>query len=325
MAFLADLAEIREKANNWQATLVSAAIPGSQLAAAATSDVGNATSLLKEPANKSSPTVAEDIAVADAAVAAIVHDTASTIGGQVGLQQSALQPCSPNHVRCPAPVCGIWVISDRQSATDFEKMWVEMGYPSFIRLCVTRLMSSLLISDDGEGITFQPNGKLLDQTMPNYSCEIPRMVIRRPGTAITDRGLRFELVACDCGATCIGKLGCRFTDRHNTLVHADGRCISEHLCYDPKCFFSAEGTSTQSMSSVGIKSWVDHLYDVDETGLPKQMAHGHWDRRVLEVKASVDDDGVSSLSTSVKVYEYDKATASWSRLRTSANFSYILS
>ena len=65
-----------------------------------------------------------------------------------------------------------------------------------------------------------------------------------------------------------------------------------------------------------MQRWLEHLKDVDESGLPREMVRGHWDRAEMRSRL-IQRGGVACLDWEIHIYEFDAATNYWTRLRCS--------
>ena len=65
-----------------------------------------------------------------------------------------------------------------------------------------------------------------------------------------------------------------------------------------------------------MQRWLEHLKDVDESGLPREMVRGHWDRAEMRSRL-IQRGGVACLDWEIHIYEFDAATSYWTRLRCS--------
>jgi hypothetical protein len=122
----------------------------------------------------------------------------------------------------------------------------------------------------------------------------------------------------------VAKLSYRFVNMHASIVSSDdGSFVTDMIHYNPRQFFAA-GTSMQQVFDFDeMRGWLEHLSDVDSSGLPKAMVRAHWDRRLLKATHARRGD-VAYLDWELAVYEYDSASRDWSSLRSTCRVSYCL-
>jgi hypothetical protein len=172
--------------------------------------------------------------------------------------------------------------------------------------------ASVVISSCGTflGHTLRPS--LLNKRLPPmaYSCCLPDH--SQP---------KYRLVDRPPANSCVSKLCFRFVNTHTTIAHQDGSIFTEMLSYDPRHFFRSMSIA-KVLDAEEMERWYTALHDTDpQTGLPKALEKEHYNRQQLRA-TQVERNGCTYLDWELHVFEYDSATADWSRLRCTTTVSY---
>ena len=218
-----------------------------------------------------------------------------------------------------------WEIFDKKAFDSYSLFFTRCGYPWFLRQFLVRAMSVIYVRhiDAGQG----PNqlvvgmcGRFHGVDIENLIKKMPPMVFTLPHhmpVALAGRQW-FAVSATTEGVPTIHpKLCHRFVNMHRSVVSAeDGSCFTDLLNYNPRQFFGAGLSIRQMFDFEEMQRWLEHLKDVDESGLPREMVRGHWDRAEMRSRL-IQRGGVACLDWEIHIYEFDAATNYWTRLRCS--------
>jgi hypothetical protein len=232
---------------------------------------------------------------------------------QTPLSLSQLYPSSPPSLG------GCWTIRDNQNYAMLERSFAEAGYPWFARQLFIRLSSSLCVTDTGYQISFATAGNFLGHKVINVSERVPPIVCQyqvslgQPKFKLCHRGV--------VGNVTIDKLGYRFVNSHTNLIRSDGSAFAELIVFDPKHFFSGGASLQEVFDVAAMRRWTAHLYDVDESGLPKEMIKEQWYRSLVKM-TPVRINGQLFMDVEMVAFEYDHVSGEWSRFRCIGNIQY---
>jgi hypothetical protein len=158
--------------------------------------------------------------------------------------------------------------SERQSKEIWNTYFSELGYPWFCRQFLTRVFSTITLVDNGEsGLVLTPVGKFMGYQLPagRQFDECPGIVFRRQHVA--PKGPKWMLAGKPPTATSIQRVCYRFENTHATFCSNDGSLLADVLYCNPKHYFAAR----KAFDFPQMRRWVNHVHDVDETGLPRNM------------------------------------------------------
>jgi hypothetical protein len=213
-----------------------------------------------------------------------------------GNKRSHLPP--PTAPDVPPGMLGRWDLCGKHNLKQLQALhgqfFKAIGYPWFLRQFMMRVFSTCTLVDNGEaGLKLTPVGKFMGYTLPEgrQFNEIPAIGFRHqvhhntnpadsPITRllttsfsflqnIAPKGPKWQLAGKPPTAASVQKLCYRFDNTHSTIFCSnDGSLLADMLYCNPRHYFASDAGVFDFRQ---MRRWVNHIRDVDETGLPRNM------------------------------------------------------
>jgi hypothetical protein len=188
---------------------------------------------------------------------------------------------------------GKWDSSSKLFLQPVGQFFKAVGYPWFLQQFFMRVFSTCTLVDNGEaGLKLTPVGKFMGYTLPEGQQfnEIPAVEFRHQVHHNTDpadspithllfsflqniapKGPKWQLAGKPPTAASVQKLCYRFDNTHSTIFCSnDGTLLADMLYCNPRHYFASRSKAS-IFDFRQMRRWVNHIRDVDETGLPRNM------------------------------------------------------